>query len=154
MSEHAVAGSTERTNVSWDLGVGLLSVVADDAEPETVDCRSAQIGFASRVWISLDASGRPVALDILDVPPILVGIVPSARRGGPVADLESSPPGAIPWLLDTDSDWMWVELIRAPVRQRLEREGWVELRLTGNRPTRLKVRAPVAGVPDQAGRAR
>ncbi|MFC9424286.1 hypothetical protein [Streptomyces sp. NPDC056987] len=138
-------------NVSWDLGVGLVSVVGDLPETPFPAGGGVQIRFASRLWISLDTSGRPVALDVFDVPPVLVGIIPSARRGEESAS--AAPPGTIPWLLDTDSNWLWIALIAAPEHQRLVREGWVEVWLDQDRPVRLKVRAPVAGAPTRARRS-
>jgi len=155
MSDHTIVTGTARINVSWDFGVGLLSVVADDPDPDNATARSVQVGFVSRVWISLDHSGQPVDLDILDVPPILVGLVPPAMRGDPRPDrVPAAPRGAIPWLLDTDSNWMWVELIQAPVAQRMEREGRVELRLVGDQPTQLKVRVPISSASEHGGLAR
>ncbi|MFF8591631.1 hypothetical protein ACF061_09305 [Streptomyces sp. NPDC015220] len=142
MSEHTITGTGTRTSVSWDLGVGLLHVAADEVAPDVPPSHDTQVSFSSRVWISLDRSGRPVDVDILDIPPILVGIVPPARRAGPPVDAS---PGAIPWLLDTDSNWIWIALIQAPAEQRLERTGRVELRLAGSRATRLRLRIPVAG---------
>ncbi|MCF4136483.1 hypothetical protein L1856_05690 [Streptomyces sp. Tue 6430] len=138
-------------DMSWDLGVGLISAVGNMSDAPFSAGDEVQIGFASRLWISLDISGRPVALDVFDVPPILVGMVPPARRGEEGAP--AAPPGTIPWLLDTDSNWVWFELIAAPARQRLVREGRVKVWLYQDRPVRLKVRAPVGGIPLSARRS-
>ncbi|KUO09249.1 hypothetical protein [Streptomyces sp. DSM 15324] len=140
--------TTARTvDMSWDLAVGLISAVGDISDAPFSVGGGVQIGFASRLWISLDISGRPVALDVFDVPPLLVGMVPPARRGEEGLSVPVAPPGTIPWLLDTDSNWVWIALIAAPARQRLVREGWVEVWLHQDRPVRLKVRAPVGGTP-------
>lgn len=138
-------------DVSWDLGVGLISAVGDMPDAPYSVGGSVHVRFASRLWISLDISGRPVALDVFDVPPMLVGVVPPARRGEEGAS--AAPQGMIPWLLDTDSNWVWIALIAAPTRQRLVREGWVEMWLHQDRLVCLKVRAPVAGFSAPAGRA-
>ncbi|WP_030933750.1 hypothetical protein [Streptomyces sp. NRRL S-646] len=151
MSEHTIIGVGTRTSVGWDLGVGLVHVVADEVTPEDASLPDVQVSFSSRVWISLDRSGRPVDLDILDVPPILVGVVPPARRADPPANASQ---GSIPWLLDTESNWIWMELIQGPAEQRLERAGRVELRLVGSRATRLRLRVPVAGMPGRTDRIR
>lgn len=162
MSEHTLVGDTEQPEVSWDFGVGVLSIATEGPKPEDDGSPSVRISFSSRIWISLDRNGSPVSVDILDAPGIIARIVPPARRrdAGPVP--ATAPAGGIPWLLDTDSDWIWVELIRSPVARRLERNGHVELRLTDDRPTQLKLRVPVtgtssrgpvAGVPDRAGTA-
>ncbi|GGY04824.1 hypothetical protein [Streptomyces djakartensis] len=138
-------------DTSWDLAVGLISAVGNVSDAPFSASGGVQIGFASRLWISLDISGRPVSLDVFDVPSILVGMVPPARRGEEGAP--AAPPGTIPWLLDPDSNWVWIALIAAPARQRLVREGWVEVWLHQDRPVRLKVRAPVRGTPVSARRS-
>lgn len=154
MSESAVISGSGSTSVSWDLGVGLLYIAADDVPPDGTSAGDVQLSFSSRVWISLDRSGRPVDVDLLDVPSLLVGVVPPARRGGPGPDRTAPVPrGAIPWLLDTDSNWVWIELIRTPAERRLKRAGRVDVRLVGDRPTRLRLRIPVAGAPAPTGRA-
>lgn len=135
-------------DVSWDLGVGLISAVGDMPDAPLSTGGEVQIRFASRLCISLDTSARPVALDVFDIPPLLVGIIPPARRGE--EGMPATPPGTIPWLLDTDNDWVWITLIEAPTHQRLDREGWVEVWLHQDRPVRLKVRAPVAGTSTRA----
>ncbi|MBE4735192.1 MULTISPECIES: hypothetical protein [Streptomyces] len=145
---NAVAGTVD---VSWDLGVGLVSAVGDMPDAPFSAGDGVQIRFFSRLWISLDTSGRPVALDVFDVPSVLVGVIPLARRDKEGAS--AAPLGTIPWLLDTDSNWVWIMLIAAPARQRLVREGWVEMWLYQDRLVRLKVRAPVAGTPTSARRA-
>ncbi|WJY38332.1 hypothetical protein QT196_14110 [Streptomyces sp. P9-2B-2] len=162
MSEHTIVGDTEQPEVSWDFGVGVLSIAADGPEPGSDCSPSVRINFSSRIWISLDRNGNPVSVDILDAPAIIARVVPPARRGDPGPGPATAAAGGIPWLLDTDSDWIWVELIRSPVSQRLERNGHVELRLTDDRPTQLKLRVPVtgtssrepvAGAADRAGAA-
>ncbi|WP_330347426.1 hypothetical protein [Streptomyces sp. NBC_00582] len=143
--------ATRTVDVSWDLGVGLITAVGTLPDAPLAPGGEVRIGFASRLWISLDISGRPVGLDVFDIPPVLVGVVPPARRGE--EDASAVAPGGIPWCLDTDSNWVWIELIEAPTRQRLVREGWVEVWLRQERPVRLKVRAPVGGPPAPAVRS-
>ncbi|MFF1463796.1 hypothetical protein [Streptomyces sp. NPDC058330] len=130
-------------DVSWDLGVGLISAVGDMPDALFSTGGEVQIRFVSRLSISLDTSARPVALGVFDIPQVLVGIIPPARRGED--DVSGTPPGTIPWLLDTDNDWVWITLIEAPTHQRLVREGWVEVWLHQDRLVCLKVRAQVAG---------
>ncbi|MEV5885015.1 hypothetical protein AB0L74_20175 [Streptomyces sp. NPDC052020] len=137
-------------DVSWDLGVGLVTAVGDTPDATSSGGGGVHIGFASRLWISLDTSGRPVALDVFDIPAVLLGVIPPTRRGEDAAC--AAPPGTIPWLLDTDSNWVWIELMAVPARQRLVRHGWIEVWLHQDRPVRLKVRAPVAGPPASARR--
>ncbi|MGW4905316.1 hypothetical protein [Streptomyces sp. NPDC004270] len=142
MKEH---GIKVPPSVDWDAGVGILSITAHD--PVEHSQRSV-VTFHSRTWIALDRHARPTTVDILDVPEVVARVVPRALRG---QDAEPDTGSSIPWLLDTDSDWVWISLGGAPTRNRLVREGRVEVWLAGRLPLRLRLWAPVGGTADCTG---
>ncbi|MEU3899432.1 hypothetical protein [Streptomyces sp. NPDC045251] len=138
-------GTTTWPSIDWDAGIGTLSIRADAPAPGS---RRATVTFHSRVWIQLDGQAQPVNADILDVPEVVAAVVPRARRGH---DAEPAARGAIPWLLDPDSDWVWIPLGDGPGRSRLVREGRVELWLADGLPLRIRLWVPVSGAADRHG---
>ncbi|QYX79576.1 hypothetical protein [Streptomyces akebiae] len=136
-------------SVDWDAGVGMLTIRADGLAPRA---QRATVTFHSRIWISLDDHAEPTAVDILDVPEIMARVVPRARRA---RDGEPAARPGIPWLLDPESDWAWIQLDGGPDRSRLVREGRVEVWLTGELPVRVRLWVPVSGTADRVdGRPR
>lgn len=137
--------ATARPSVDWDAGIGVLTIKADGL---AAHAQRATVTFHSRVWISLDDHAQPATVDILDVPEVLARAVPRARRAG---DGEPDDSGVIRWLLDPDSDWVWIQLGGGPERSRLVREGRVEVWLSGDLPFRVRLWVPVSGTADRVG---
>ncbi|MFB7507319.1 hypothetical protein [Streptomyces broussonetiae] len=139
------SGNEPCPSVDWDAGIGILTLRADAAGAHA---QRATVTFHSRVWISLDDHARPITVDLLDVPDVVARAVPRARRGH---DDEPVKRGGIEWLLDPDSDWVWIPLGAGPDRTRLVREGRVEVLLAGDQPLRVRVWVPVSGATDRDG---
>ncbi|MFD7137173.1 hypothetical protein [Streptomyces sp. NPDC059894] len=140
-------GTTTRPSVDWDAGIGVLTIRADGLTPHA---QRATVTFHSRVWIWLDDHAQPTTVDLLDVPEIMARVVPRARRAH---DGDPGARGVIRWLLDPDSDWVWMPLGGGPDRNRLVREGRVEIWLTGDLPLRVRLWVPVSGTADRGAGA-
>jgi len=124
------ARTPAQAQAHWDRENGELRIRTATPGP------GPRIGYTGTVWITLDATDTPLALDLHQVPDEVARLVPVRPRtdGG----------GGLPWLLDTDSNWVWLPLPDGgPRAERLECEGTVDIQLDADRKAAVSVTVTV-----------
>lgn len=131
----------------WDADAGTLVLstsVRTSGEPAP---GLVGVTFQGLFWIRLDAAGAPVALDLHSIPDLLAARVPTAGRGEgagrPSSATDSWAGGAggsgITCLLDSDSNWLWIQLGQGAFQSVLGGRGDIEIHLVEDEMVRLSV---------------
>ncbi|MDH6111719.1 hypothetical protein P3T36_002034 [Kitasatospora sp. MAP12-15] len=111
-----VAGSIAVTApVHWDPRE--RSLVVGEPCDEHAD-GVALLSFTGLVWLTFDSDGRPMSVDLHDVPDELAVVVPRALRPRFSWNSTERDNGSS-WLLDTDSGWVWIRLTSGMAHRRL-----------------------------------
>ncbi|MEU9489526.1 HD domain-containing protein [Streptomyces decoyicus] len=133
------------TRVHWEPRTRFLSVTTpenerhdgqDEARHDGPNDGMTRITFRGRVGLSLDERGRPVGVDLLEVPAALAHCVPHATRRRPWTADETA---GSPWSLDPEANVVWISLTETSVHRRLTAIGDIEAQLRDDVPAALRL---------------